>query len=145
MDQREAILERLVAIAEGLGDFAEVFRNVTEFPDQDTIPACAILEGDELSDEDDPIIRGSRAPRIIRMIPQMVIYAGSQVETVGPTLNDLRSKLIDAVLTDDDLITLTFNRQGPRYLGLESDLAFGREMLGRMALRFSIPYRLLPA
>jgi hypothetical protein len=79
------------------------------------------------------------------MTPQIVIYAGAAPETIGTTLNDLRSTLIDAVLTDETLRGLTANSKGARYLGFDSDLAFGRDMIGRFALRFSIPYRLLPA
>lgn len=146
MDQREAIIARLEAIANesALFHLDGVFRNVIEFPDVETIPACAILEGDEEADEGDPVLRGSSAPRIVHMLPEVVIYAGERPEDVGAKLNLLRSGLIGAILTDAELISLTMNARGARYIGMKSDIAFGREMVGRMALQFSIPCVLIP-
>ena len=145
-DTREQILARMLLIAASVDGIRAASRNTPMIGDDEgvAIPAVAILEGDEEANDDDPEIRGSRAVRIVRMYPQIVIYAGDKVQDLGATLNTLRSALIDAILTDTELISLTMNKRGARYIAMESDLAFGRQMMGRMALRFAIPYRLLP-
>lgn len=144
MDRREEILARLVALAEGIG-VDEVFRNVTEFPSVGTGKRyISILEGDEDGNDADPVGRGSRAPRKIVMTPPMVLHVSGPVQDIGAELNTLRSDFQDAVETDATLRDLTFNSEGVRYLGFDSDLALGREVMGRIALRYSIPYRRLP-
>jgi hypothetical protein len=146
-DARESILQRIVAIAACIEGVRAVSRNVPSIGDDEgvAIPAVVILEGDEEAAETDPVNRGSPAPRIIRMYPQIVLYAGDKLADIGITLNTLRSRLINAILIDAELIALTMNHRGARYVAMESDLAFGRQMMGRMALRFEIPYRMLPS
>jgi hypothetical protein len=145
-DARELIMQRIVAICGCIEGIRAVSRNVPSIGDDEgvAIPAIVILEGDEEAAETDPVLRGSRAPRIMRMFPQIVIYAGDKVADIGISLNTLRSRLIDAILTDTELIALTMNNRGARYIAMESDLAFGRQMMGRMALRFEVPYRMIP-
>lgn len=139
---REAILQRLVEIADETELFRHVYRNVIEFPDSDQLPACSILEGDEAASDGDPVIRGSRAPRKAEMQPEIVIASKESPENLGADLNRLKEAIHTAVSTDTELIALTWNDRGPRYLEMNSDLAFGRQMMGRMALKYSIPYRL---
>lgn len=139
---REAILQRLVEIADETGLFRNVYRNVIEFPDSNELPACSILEGDEVASDADPVLRGSRASRKGEMQPQIVIASKELAENVGTDLNTLKQAIHDAISNDSELIGLTWNDRGARYLEMDSDLAFGRQMMGRMALKYSIPYRL---
>lgn len=144
-DPREAILARLVVIAEGLGVL--VLRNVLAVPD-DALPAIAILDGDEVAFDGDAPGPGRPQPNTrfsrITMSPEFVIKVSDDPETVGPALNALRQSLIKAVLGDSELPTLTTNAGHVRYVGASSALAYGRAMTGEAALSFAITYLLRP-
>lgn len=142
-DVREDIMLRLVDIAETVPGVVRVGRNVIDMSDR-RLPAIIILEGDETANEDDPI-RVPTSPRRVTMTPHMVIVQGTTVAEVGPDLNTLLQELHDAVVADETLAALTLNDKGIRYDGMESDLAFGRQMQGQMAAKFSITYIRKPA
>ncbi len=143
---RESILLRLVEIAETL-DVKTVVRDTITLND-DQLPAIAILEGDEEADEGDPVDRPPNAPRIVHMIPHLVIALRRRVTSpeveVGPGLNLIFAALLKAIMTDATLKQITKDRYGVRYLGMESDLAVGREMQGQMAVKFRFTYGLVP-
>lgn len=143
-DSREQILARLVEIAGNVDGVKAVFRNVTRF-DAATLPAVAVLEGDEEADEEDKILRTTMIPRRVRMVPQLVVAVGDVPEDVGTSLNTLRARLLVAVLSDEQLLALTINSLGIRYVSTQSDLALGRQMVGQFAMSFRISYWLNPA
>lgn len=143
-DPREQILARLVEIAGNVEGVNAVFRNVTRF-DATTLPAVAVLEGDEDAEEEDKIMRTVMIPRRVRMLPQLIIAVGDVPEDIGASLNTLKARLMVAVLSDEELLALTINSLGIRYVGMQSDLALGRQMVGQMALTFRISYWLNPA
>jgi hypothetical protein len=147
MDTREAILQRLVAIAETFKTtrgIKAVYRNNMR-PPEANLPAILILDGDEMGDENDPNSRGSRGPRRMTMTPQMLIVLPEKSEDVGTVLNGHRAALIKAIATDADLMALTTNRLGGRLHSTQTSLAWGRSMLGEMGVAFAIPYYLDPA
>ncbi|WP_217577324.1 hypothetical protein [Mesorhizobium sp. GbtcB19] len=147
MDAREAILQRLVAIAETFktaDGIKTVYRNNMR-PPEANLPAILVLDGDEQGDENDPKSRGARGPRRMLMTPQMLIVLPEEAKNVGTVLNGLRAKLIKAVATDSDLAALTTNRIGPWLHSTQTSLAWGRSMLGEMGVAFAIPYYLDPA
>ncbi|TPI13867.1 hypothetical protein [Mesorhizobium sp. B4-1-1] len=144
MDTREAILVRLVAIAEGIDGIRYVYRNNMR-PSEANLPAILVLDGDEAGNENDPNNRGSRGPRRMTMTPQMLIVLPETAEDVGTVLNAYRAKLIKAVATDTGLAALTTNRIGPWLHSTQTSLAWGRSMLGEMGVAFAIPYYLDPA
>lgn len=142
-DPREAIMQRLLAIAETLAVVA--VRNVKALPD-DALPAISVLEGDEAGDPQDAPTAGQPNRRFSRIVmtPEIVIKVANAPETVGSDLNALRQLVIKAVLTDADLATLTTNAGRVQYAGAGSALAYGRSMVGEAALSFAITYLLRP-
>jgi hypothetical protein len=143
MDVREAILARLVEIAEGIDGITRVTRNEIDLSEVD-LPAIAILDGDEMADEADAAGRGPLAPRRMSMTPQMVIMLASAQREVGSTLNGFRALLVHGVTHDDTLTGMTTNGRGARLLGTQTNLAWGRSMKGEMSVQFEIPYILRP-
>lgn len=143
-DKREQIMSRLLAIAGEVEGVVEAGRNDID-RSESRQPAIVLLEGDEQANEDDPRSRPSHAPRRVTMTPQLVIMQKADVENVGTDLNAFRAALIKAVCTDAQLSALSMNGHNVQYLGMQSDFAFGRQMLGRMAVMFGITYALKPA
>lgn len=150
MDRREAILARLAEIAEGLTTESDPLvqgagRNENTVSDSG-LPAIMVLEGDEEVDPDETRInRPSDRPQLVHMLPQILIIGAEKRSELGPTLNAIRAVVIKAVTSDADLKTLAGIKHAVHYHGMQSDLAFAREMVGRFSLRFLIKYWLEPA
>lgn len=143
MDVREALLARLVVLLGGLVGIDRVSRNVL-VDDDNNQHRITIMEGDEVAAETDPVNRPPTAPRVVHMQPQILISAQAKSTEVGSDLSTIRGKIIKAIAADSDLIALTLNGRGGRYVGMESDLAFARAMSGQMALKFEFTYVLRP-
>lgn len=143
-DPREQIMARLVQVAADVTGIRSVVRNIVNWSGT-TLPAIAVLEGDEEADDEDKITRTTMIPRRVRMVPQLVIAVGDVPEDVGTSLNTLRARLMVAVLSDEQLLALTINSLGIRYMGTQSDLALGRQMVGQFVMSFRISYWLDPA
>jgi len=144
MDKRELLLQRLVDIASGLPGIATVTRNQDEISEHKR-PAIAIFDADETADEaaerqDHP----GRAPNLVMMTPEVLILLGAAPESVGSALNEVRAKLIKAVLTDAELIALTGSNGRVRYAGCSTHLGHGRSMEASMGVQFSFAYVLRP-
>jgi hypothetical protein len=144
MDKREAILARLVEIAAALDGVTTATRNQDELSER-ARPAIAVFDADEAVDEaaerqDHP----GRAPNIVVMTPEVMILLGGTPENVGSALNALRAKLIKAVLTDSQLITLVGPNGRVRYAGCATHLGHGRSMEGFMGVQFTFAYVLRP-
>lgn len=144
-DKREQILARLVLIADGVPGVAEAGRNQTDLTDRQ-LPAVMVLEGDEQPSP--AVVEGRNLPPTapIRMVmtPELCIIGGDKPSDLGTVLNTLRAGLIKAVTTDSALIAILGANGAIAYRGLVSDLALGRSMMGRMALRFDITYVVKP-
>lgn len=144
MDKREAILGRLVAIAERLPGIKTAVRNQDEVSER-ARPAVVIFDGDETVDENgNERRRNGEAPSIIEMTPEALIHLGAVPETIGPALNAVRAKLINAVLTDSQLLALTGPNGRVRYIGCSTHLGHGRSMEGSMSVQFAFAYVLRP-
>ena len=147
-DPREAIISRLVdVIAETLG-FENVSRNQLYGDDADENPApqVSVLEGDETpAAEQMPNNIPASAAQLIHMQPQVLLSNFDTSADVGTGLSASRAAIIKAVVADSTLNGLTHKNTGGRYVGMESDLAFARDALGRMALKFQFTYVLLPS
>src|SRR4051812_19654787 len=107
MDKREQILARLVEVAQGVAGIITVVRNSDEISEHKR-PAIAVFDADESTDEmtereDHP----GRAPNLVVMTPEVLILLGAPPASVGTALNELRAKLVKAVLTDQALIDLS--------------------------------------
>ncbi len=145
-DQREAIMTRLEAVLGKVSGVDEVLRDAIIPDDEDADRKCRIilLEGDEISDEEDPVARPANAPRRIHMQPQILLLNYAASADIGPSLSRLRAAVIKAIDGDTALTALTLNNRGGRYLGMESDLGYARAMAGELALKFQFTYVLRP-
>ena len=143
-DKREAILARLVAIASSIAGIKTATRNQDEVSER-ARPAIAIFDADETADERaEERGHSGRAPNIIEMSPEALILLGGAPESVGTALNEVRIKLIKAVLTDAQLATLTGPNGRVRYVGCSTHLGHGRSMEGAMSVQFAFAYVLRP-
>jgi hypothetical protein len=144
MDKREQILARLVALAKALPGVSTVARNSDEISEHKR-PAIAIFDADETADERaEQQGHPAQAPNLIVMTPEMLILLGARPESVGSALNDLRAKLVKAVLTDQALIELAGPNGSLRYTGCTTHLGHGRSMEAAMGIQFSVAYVLRP-
>lgn len=142
-DIREQMLVRMHEIGFEIEGITLAFRN------QDTISettgdVLAMFDGDEIADENDPKFRQAGAPRRVLATPEYRILLQGLPEAVGSKLNLYRARLIKAVVLDSQLIALTADRQGARYMGAASQLKAGRSMQGDMLCVFGLPYYLKP-
>jgi hypothetical protein len=140
MDKREQILQRLVEVAASVPGVSTVLRNSDEISEHKR-PAIAVFDADESADEaaerqDHP----GRAPNLVVMTPEVLILLGASPQTVGSSLNALRAKLVKAVLTDSQLITLAGTNGRVRYAGCSTHLGHGRSMEGFMGVHFAFAY-----
>ena len=140
-DRREAILDRLVAIAGATDGIATAERNQDEVP-EDLRPAAIVFDGSEEGSEEDN--RRTGAPRRVTMIPHLVVLLGAGSETVGQAVNALRAKLIKTISLDPELADLTLDADGIFYLGCETNLEPGREAEVWLVLNFAFTYLLRP-
>ena len=144
MDKREAILVRLVEIAAGLQGVKTAVRNQDEVSER-ARSAIAVFDADETADERaNEQGRDGRAPNIIEMSPEVLILLGGTPERVGTALNEIRAKLVKAVLTDPELATLAGTNGRMRYVGCSTHLGHGRSMEGSMGVQFAFSYVLRP-
>jgi hypothetical protein len=147
MDRREAILARLVELAESIDGINEVFRNPTNVPEE-AVPAIVIFDGDEtVEDADNDSRRPSNSPVRIGMTPEVYIVLGDKPENVGTLLNGLRFAFLKAVNTDAELMSLTGVDARPgigdvRYNAGVTSLSVGREMFGDFAIQITFTYLL---
>lgn len=144
MDYREAILERLVVVAQGIHGVVLAGRNKI-VPSETQLPAIIVLDGTEEAAPDDPHQRGPTAPRRITMRPIIKIMLGDVPEDVGTELNGFRAALINAIAADATLTSYTINGRGGRYAGVpDNGLNLGREIEGTMWLAFEFIYPVIP-
>jgi len=144
MDKREVILQRLAEIAASLPGIATAVRNQDEISEH-TRPAIAVFDADESADERaEQQGHPGRAANIVEMTPEVVILLGAKPERVGPALNELRAKLVKAVLTDAQLNGLAGANGRVRYAGCSTHLGHGRSMEGSMGVHFTFAYVLRP-
>lgn len=143
MDPREAILARLLIVAGGVDDTLEARRNETEISDS-ALPAVILLDGEEIADDSDPEGRPANAPRRVRMTPEVQFRLQKKAVDIGTSLNLLRAKLIDAVLTDATLLALTIKGQSIRYQGAMMAAERGRSMEGGIGVAFTFTYLMRP-
>jgi hypothetical protein len=144
IDTREQILSRLETIFATITPTVTVHRNRLRIPDEQ-LPAVAMLDGDE-SPDDTGYGRGRPAngPIIVTMRPEIYAFAGGKQDTVGTTLNTLRTAILGAVLNDETLLGLC--KDGDvRYEGYSTGLAQGRSLEGELAIAFAFVYVLRPA
>lgn len=147
MDKREAILARLLVIAEGIEGVKTALRNAEAPQSESRRPAIIILDADEAADSrlDQDTGKPARTSNKVGMTPEIYIMLGDNAENVGTAINLLRARLIKAVLTNDDLKDLCGTNGSIRYQGCATGLAKDRTMAGEMGVAFTFTYVLDPA
>jgi hypothetical protein len=141
LDRREAILERLLAIGQGLNGIASAWRN--HGPTQTGIlgvprPAFLLYDGGAKLTQDVRRFKSQKMPPTIwNMSPQIVILLASRdtVENVmldgvpTPIGTEISgwSTLINNVVTNDDVIIDLVTADGTHFLSaVDTDLKIGR-------------------
>jgi hypothetical protein len=141
IDIREAILARLLEIVAGIPNIRWAERNNVDWPD-DQLPAVMILDGDEESLTSD--IESSRQPDrpgLVQMTPEITFV--EQANEVGSDLSTLRREVLKLILRDSTILELiAFPTGNLRYLGCQTDLAWGRAKQGMLYVHFAIKYPL---
>jgi len=145
-DPREAIMARLLIVIGQASGVSNVSRNQLYDDDAaDTSKRVTLLEGDEIAAEEENLSRPAGVGRLIQMHPHVELSNFNTADRVGAGLSAARAAIIKAVAADATLISLTHKNTGGRYVGMESDLGFAREMLGRMTPKFQFTYALIPS
>lgn len=142
-DIRELVLQRLLAIAEGIDGIVTARRNGKQISEE-VRPAILILDADETADVADPSNRPASAPRRVVMTPEVYLLLGDRPEAVGSEINALRAKWLKAVLTDGTLKGLVGSNGDIRYEACSTALAYGRTMQAEMGVSISFTYVLKP-
>lgn len=148
-DKREAILVRLLAIAESLDGIVYAARNDINIGEEQ-LPAAIVLDGEE--EVDDNQLRRNvpgLAPMLVHMTPTVSLWVSENATQVGSALNSLRAALLRAVLSDAALAALAGVGGGRssgavRYLGCAPGMQEGRTIIGNIVSRFRITYVLDP-
>ena len=148
LDRREAIIRRLLAIAEALEGVPFAFRNRLDLSERQR-PAIVILDSDEIVDAGGSGQgRNPRAASIVSMTPEILILLQDAADRtgaagVGAALNDIRARFLQAVLSDSTLATLTGPNGSMRYEGCATGLSRGRNMEGEMGISLAFQYPLI--
>ena len=138
-DKREAILVRLLAIYRTVDGIATVARNKQVAEDWKW-PALLLLDGDEEAEE--ALGRGRPPTGLARvtMTPETYLILGELPENVGTELNRYRARIVKAVLTDAELLTIVGKNGEIAYLGCATTLTLARNIIGDLGLNFAITY-----
>ena len=144
MDRREDILVRLLAVCRTVDGVVKVARNEQVADDWD-FPAVIVLDADEEADAAAfGRNRPAQAPNLVTMTPELYVILGEVPEAVGTELNRLRIRILKAVLTDAELLTIVGTNGEIRYESCATGLARGRQIIGEMGLVFGFTYPLKP-
>jgi hypothetical protein len=109
-------------------------------------PAIVLLDGDELPRLTHDRKAGRAVPlacQIMQMRPQIFILAEEQRPTnseLGPDINGLRIRIIEALENDDVLPSLYTANGSIVYLNTVTDMKSGGAVTGLMYLDFAITY-----
>jgi hypothetical protein len=147
-DRRELILQRLLALAEGVEGVVLAARNRLDLSDHQR-PAIVILDSDEVVDAGGSGQgRPAKASAIVSMTPEILIllqddYDRTGAAGVGAALNTMRVRVLRAVLADPALQALTGPNGAIRYEGCATGLSRGRNMEGEMGLSIAFEYPLI--
>ena len=138
-DKRENILVRLMAIYRTVDGVSKVARN-EQVADDWHFPALLLLDADE--EAEDTTGRGRPPTGVVRvtMEPETYLILGGQPENVGTELNRYRARIIKAVLSDAELLTIVGKNGEIAYLGCATSLTRGSQIIGDIGLNFEIAY-----
>lgn len=139
-DRREAVLARLLALAQEIPGVRMAVRNTTSISDN-ARPAIIILDGDESRRTG----ASGRGPMIMDMTPEIYILRGGKPEEIGAGLSALRTAFLRAVLFDDTLADIIGANGEIAFDSTQTDLASGRTMAGNAGIGLRIAYPFIPS
>jgi hypothetical protein len=143
LDPREAILARLLIVAEAVDTSLNAIRNEAD-PAAANLPAVILFDGEETARDTDPAGRSAATIRLVDMTPEVQFRLKGKAEDVGTKLNAYRAKLIKAVVNDATLLGLTVNGRSIRYQGSMTATERGKSMEGGIGVAFTFTYVLKP-
>lgn len=140
-DKREQILARLVEIMETIPGVGEVYRNNPD-PNEGRMPAVVVFDADEevASLPDTARYKGSTAPQVMIMRPEIYILLSARAADAGTRLNELRARIYKAIVTDLTLSSLVETNGRIMLEAGRSGFAVGRAMASELKLEFSFAY-----
>lgn len=146
-DRRELVLERLVTIA-GVTGIDEVKRNLPVDLAAGDIALNSknrvlIYDGDEEAKEDEPGARPSPQPRSVYMMPHMVVQL-ARPSAVGTDLNTT-VRLLKKAIESDATLKSYLMPHGIRYLGMDTQLGWGRLIEGTAGVNYRFTYPQIPS
>lgn len=167
MDRRTQIIDRLLDLLGSLsipllGDplsgpsvlsgADELYHNRGELPGSPDpkVPGIILLDADEVKDPRFVMVQGrnlAAGTQVMRMTPEIYIVLPVRKPrnvNVGTDLNTARAAILDLVLHDKALSTITGPNGGITYDGCVTDMARNRTMKGQMGLSFTFSYPLIP-
>ncbi len=152
-DKREAILQRMLAILQGVAatfgvDVTPfVLRNRGEIP-VEKLPAIVLLDGRETIAIPATGKGGIKVPTVYTLLPQIFVVlkptADNSNEGKGEELSDYRMRILKAFAGDDELFALLGTNGELQHLGVDTDFQTGSTMLGQLQLNLSLTYVLNP-
>lgn len=154
MDKREAILERLLTILQGIPNTVgasehTVCRNRGLLQDE-ALPALVLLDGNEVEAvTSERRGRTAMSAQVMQMLPQIFVVLKPRDlpsnEGVGEELNQFRAALIQAFNTDAQLLQLLGSNGQIVLRRVDTDLNTGNQLRGEAQFHFAINYVMNPA
>jgi hypothetical protein len=162
-DRRQEILDRLWDLFSGItvdlaggpnGPVAitpgSVVRNRNKLQ-QDKVPGITILDADEIRDQRQlqppPGMQQVRMPaQVMRMTPEIYVVLderGVENKNVGKDLNTARLAILNAIMTDEQLLNIVGPNGNITYDGSVTDLARNRTMKGQLGISVTFSYPLI--
>lgn len=154
-DIREAILERLEALLGTVSGIANVYRDRGD-ADSFELPAAWILDGSEVLDNVDELIRNKSVymPNVIMTLrPSIVLITkprddasnstvGGVSAPIGPEISEWRVLILNAIINDETLVGLLTTSGQIAYHGCDTDMVQDNVRRGFLQMHFSFHYPL---
>jgi hypothetical protein len=152
-DAREAILTRLEEILGTLPGLNGAYRNQVDFPNE-ALPVAYLLDGsEELTMEVPPQKSVLMPPAIFALRPEIYVVLARRdtpanttvkgvYDPIGPAISAYRMMILDAVTSDQTLISLLTTSGQITFLGSQTDMQGGATVWGKLQMLFELRYLL---
>lgn len=137
-----------ITLTEGTIPAGHIVHNRNELPDE-LVPGIILLDADEVTERAALPTGRKLAPGVslMRMTPEIYVVLDvrkPQNTKVGEDLNLARAAILNTLLHDPMLQTVTGSNGLIRYDGCVTDLARNRQMKGQLGLMVSFVYPFIP-
>ena len=152
-DTREAILVRLEEILAEIPGLNGAYRNQVDFPNE-ALPVAYLLDGsEELTMEVPPNKTLYMPPAIFALRPEIYVVLAQRdtkanttvkgvFDPIGPAISAYRMLILDAVRTDQQLLSLLTTSGQVTFLGSQTDMQGGATVQGKLQMLFELRYLL---